>query len=93
LSITHICVDKIFNVYGVFGVTRIRNIKLLKRFGKRLRELRIENNLSQEDLANEAEVPISQIGRIERGEINATLSTLNALCIALKMSLSDLLDF
>jgi predicted transcriptional regulator len=44
-------------------------------------------------LANEAEVPISQIGRIERGEVNATLSTLHALSSALKISLPRLLEF
>jgi ribosome-binding protein aMBF1 (putative translation factor) len=93
MLIAHICVYEILNVYGVFDVTRIRNIKLLKRFGKRLRDLRIENNLSQEALANEAEVPISQIGRIERGEVNATLSTLHALSSALKISLPRLLEF
>lgn len=71
----------------------VRNAKVLKRFGKRLRELREDLNLSQEGLANEADVPISQIGRIERGEVNATLSTLSALADALKLPLHDLLKF
>jgi len=49
--------------------------------------------MSQEDLANEANVPISQIGRIERGEVNATLSTMNALAEAFGISLNELLTF
>jgi transcriptional regulator with XRE-family HTH domain len=74
-------------------VINVRNKRVLKRFGKHLRLLRETGKLSQEALANEANVPISQIGRIERGEINATLSTLNALADALKMPLSDLMKF
>lgn len=74
-------------------VINVRNSKLIKRFGNHLRSLREDNNLSQEALANEADVPISQIGRIERGEVNPTLSTLNSLAQALKISLPDLLRF
>lgn len=71
----------------------VRNSKLLKRFGKSLRVLRNSANMSQEELANEADIPISQIGRIERGEINATLSTLNALADALKVPLHEMMNF
>lgn len=49
--------------------------------------------MSQEALANEADIPISQIGRIERGEVNPTLSTLNNLADALKKPLHELLKF
>lgn len=70
-----------------------RDNKLLKRFGKHIRELRVAQNLSQEGLANEAEIPISQIGRIERGEVNPTLSTINALSLALKAPLKKIMDF
>ena len=51
-------------------MTKIRDKKLLIQFGKHLKKLRTEHGLSQEDLANDADVPINQIGRIERGEIN-----------------------
>lgn len=67
----------------------IKNEKVIKAFGKRVRELRTSKNLSQERLANLAEIPLSQIGRIERGEINPTLSTINALSEALSISISD----
>ncbi len=74
-------------------VNKTRDIKLVKRFGKHVRSLRIANGLSQEALANEAEIPISQIGRIERGEINPTLSTISALAHALNSSLKSMMDF
>lgn len=74
-------------------MNNVRNEKLLKKFGLHLKALREEKGWSQEVLANEADVPISQIGRIERGEINATLSTLDAIAGAFRVSVSVLLDF
>ena len=76
-----------------FGrVNSIRNDKLLVKFGLHLKKLREEKELSQEALANDSNVPISQVGRIERGEINTTISTLEAIATGLKMKLKDLLD-
>lgn len=71
----------------------VRDSKLIKRFGKHVRLLRETRKMSQEGLAIEADVPISQIGRIERGEINPTLSTMNSLAAALKIPLSELTTF
>lgn len=65
----------------------------MKAFGKRLHTLRIERNFSQEQLANDADMPINQVGRIERGEINTTISTAFALSNALNISTKDLFDF
>lgn len=75
------------------AVTHNRNDKLLKQFGLHLKEMRLKKGFSQETLAFEADIPISQIGRIERGEVNTTLSTLNLLAKALKVSISQLVDF
>lgn len=71
----------------------IKNKALIKTVGQRIREYRIERGMSQLALADEAEVPLSQIGRIERGENNPTISTLYALCQALKIELKTLVDF
>jgi transcriptional regulator with XRE-family HTH domain len=68
----------------------IRNNLIITVFGRRLKDLRISYGLSQEQLANEAEIPLSQIGRIERGEVNTTLSTINVLATALKIDIKDL---
>lgn len=69
---------------------KIKNIEVIKAFGQRVRELRTSQNLSQEELANEAEIPLSQIGRIERGEVNATISTISAIAKALNVKLESL---
>ncbi|WP_074987996.1 helix-turn-helix domain-containing protein [Rufibacter ruber] len=71
----------------------IRDKALLVSFGAHLRRIRTEAGLSQEALANDADIPINQVGRIERGEVNPTLSTLHALCSALKMPFSEFMNF
>jgi transcriptional regulator with XRE-family HTH domain len=72
-------------------VINIKDHLVIEAFGKRLKTLRTSMNLSQEELANLAEIPLSQIGRIERGEGNPTLSTINALAIALNLPISELM--
>lgn len=74
----------------------VRNVDLCIAFGKRLRKLRKAIPLSQELLANKADVSISQISRIERGLLNPTLSTVYALAEAIEIKpellVCDLLD-
>ena len=67
--------------------TKEEEIFLLK-FGKRLRKIRIAKGLSQEDLANDSNIPINQIGRIERAEINTTLKTIFKIAKALDIEIS-----
>ncbi|HPH36263.1 MAG TPA: helix-turn-helix transcriptional regulator [Sediminibacterium sp.] len=71
----------------------VKNKKLIKAVGERIRSLRLDLDISQEELANEADIPLSQVGRIERGETNPTISTLFVISEALKIELSALLDF
>ena len=71
----------------------IKDQELIRRFGQQVRQLRQERNLFQEELAYRASIELSQVGRIERGEINTTISTANALATALGTSLKALFDF
>jgi transcriptional regulator with XRE-family HTH domain len=73
-------------------VSKIRDEKLLIKFGNRLRKIRDDKNLSQQELADYSDIPKNQIGRIERGEINPSLSTMNSIANALELKLSQLLD-
>ncbi len=69
-----------------------RNKKALIAFGKRLKELRLSQNLTQEELAYKANMEIKQIGSIERGEINCGLSFIYDLADALTINPSKLFD-
>ncbi|MCF6279701.1 MAG: helix-turn-helix domain-containing protein [Flavobacteriaceae bacterium] len=71
------------------GVKRREEEIFLLNFGKVLKQLRIGKGLSQEDLANDCNIPINQIGRIERAEINTTLLTVLKIAKALNISFKD----
>ena len=62
---------------------------ILIQFGNTLRKLRLEKGLTQEQLANELGVEISQISRIERGVINTSITNLYAISSALNIDISD----
>lgn len=65
-------------------------IKLIQSVGEKIRNRRLEINLSQETLCYDANIPRNQVGRIERGEINTTIITLHKICKALKMDIREL---
>lgn len=65
----------------------------MEAFGKNLKKLRKKAELTQEDLANDCNVPLSQIGRIERGEVNTTISTVYAISKALDLNVEELFKF
>lgn len=67
--------------------------KIIIKIGKRIKELRLKHNISQEQLAFETGLPRVQIGRIERGEINTTIGTLVIICRELYIQPKDLFDF
>ena len=65
-------------------------IELIKIVGEKIRLRRLELNLSQEILSYDANIPRNQIGRVERGEISTTISTLYKICKALKIEIREL---
>jgi transcriptional regulator with XRE-family HTH domain len=68
------------------------NKKLSAKFGEVIRELRKERNLSQEELADKADVHRTYIGMIERGEKNITLENIQKLAKALNVSLKSIFE-
>ena len=60
--------------------------------GDRLRRLRMERNLSQRDLAQQAGISANSIGLIERGEISPSVATIQSLAAALKIKISYFFD-
>jgi transcriptional regulator with XRE-family HTH domain len=65
----------------------------LEKFGKNLKLLRKARGFSQERLESEADVSKNQIGNIERGEINTTISTVYLIAKALDIHPKELFDF
>lgn len=60
-------------------------------FGRRLRELRIERGLSQEELAQRAGLDRTYVSQAEQGRRNATLRTLQKIATALDTELAVLI--
>lgn len=58
-------------------------------FGKKIRELRKSRGLSQESLADLAELDRSYIGGVERGDRNISLNNIQKLSIALNVNISE----
>ncbi|MEP4093820.1 helix-turn-helix transcriptional regulator [Reichenbachiella sp.] len=71
-------------------MTKIRDDRFLMDFGKRVRELRIEKEMSQYQLSYASDIPKSQIVRIEQGEVNTGISSVAAIAKALKVEPKDL---
>ena len=64
--------------------------KILAKFGRRLKELRSQRGFTQEQLANELGIEISQISRIERGVINTSVTTIYAVSKVLDINPHEL---
>lgn len=66
--------------------------KILIKFGNRIREVRVQKGLSQEQLAFKAGLHRTYIGMIERAEKNITLLNIEKIAKALDIQLKDLLN-
>ena len=62
---------------------------ILKKFGEQVREERIKQNLSQEELAERAGVHRTYIGMVERAEKNITLLNIEKITKALNINITD----
>ena len=75
------------------GTTYTKDEKaFLLEIGNRIRDLRIEADLSQEKLAFESELDRTYIGSVERGERNISVINLRKIAKALKYKPADLLN-
>lgn len=65
---------------------------ILLKFGRKVREERLKKQLSQEQLAELADVHRTYIGMIERGEKNITLENIEKISSALGLKIKDLME-
>ena len=66
--------------------------EIAKIVGQRLRQRRQELGYSQELTSEKAGLHPTYIGQVERGEKNATIESIEKICIALDFPLEDLFD-
>ena len=70
-----------------------KNEKFLIDFGKNLKKVRKSKGFTQAELANDLDVEISQISRIERGIINTSISLIYDISNILKVDMDTLFKF
>ncbi len=63
---------------------------IVKKFGKRVRQLRLERGLTQEALGDKCGLDLTYIGRIERGEQNSSLVVVGMIAKGLGISIEEL---
>lgn len=76
---------------GQFIDTQSVPDELQKRFGARVRLLRHQQALTQQALAENSELHITYIARIEAGNRNPSLKSISAIAKGLGTSIADLM--
>jgi len=67
-------------------------LKARKIFARKLKELRVEKGLSQEELADMSGLHRTYVGSVERGERNISIDNMERLADALNIQIMDLLN-
>ena len=68
------------------------NMNIKQRLGLKIKELRKQKGLSQERLANLAEIDRTYLPTIEKGERNVSIEVVEKLAKALDVKVKDLFD-
>jgi transcriptional regulator with XRE-family HTH domain len=69
-----------------------RAARLQRQFGETLRAERVARKMTQQQLAFDAELSLTYVGEIERGERMVSLDTLLRVAKALHLSAPELLE-
>lgn len=67
--------------------------ELLRQIGLRIRELRQQKNISQNDLAVQCDIQKASMSRIEAGKTNITMRTLHKILMALEADIREFFRF
>ena len=74
------------------NLSQQRQTAELVALGAAIKNLRVRNKMSQENLALSAEVDRSYLGRVERGDNNVAVLTLHRIARSLGVSLAELFE-
>lgn len=69
------------------------NTKVLQNFGKNLKRYRLEQGLTQENLAEKINMHQTTVAKFETGKVNPSLKTIYIITRALNIKLTDIFDF
>lgn len=72
---------------------QVKHSEGIRSFGEHLRRIRAERGISQQELADMANIAMKTVYRIEKAEFAVTLDVLLALSEGLEMPLKVLMDF
>jgi len=64
-----------------------------KKFGQKLRELRMNAGYSQEEFAFKASLDRTYVSSIERGERNVSIEVVEKIAEALEIKITNLFEF
>ena len=67
-------------------------MNLYIKIGQQIRDLRISQNLSIQELSDKLDIEYNNLIRIERGRTNPTLGTLYKISQVLNVKLRDIVD-
>ena len=65
--------------------------ELLRRFGSHIKELRTQKDITGAELARRCDMDKPNMARIEKGETNPTLETIDRIAKGLGVSLEELM--
>jgi len=70
-----------------------KRIKMKNKVGEKIAEIRKRKGLTQEEVAEQANVNLRTIQRIENGETDPRGYTLSSICKVLNVNIEDILDY
>ena len=80
-------------IFYIERLLYVKNSLDIKAFGTHLRKIREENELSQQQLADMADVAKITIQRIENAKFTVTLDVMVSIAKALNLPLKELVNF
>ena len=70
----------------------MRKEDVLRDIGLKIRGIRVEKNMSIQQLADAIDIEYNNLIRIEKGRTNFTVGTLLKICHSLEIKLKDIVD-
>ena len=80
-------------IINIMESSRKHTTNITQKLGHKIRIERMKRKMSQEKLAELAQLNRNFIGMVERGETNITVKNLENISLAFNINIKDLFDF